>query len=288
MTRGGWDAEDDPYAMSEPVRPLPDRALIGMVHLAGLPGSPAWRWPLEEITAHACSDARTLAEAGFDAILIENFGDAPFRRGQVDPHTVASMTVVTRAVCRETSLPIGINVLRNDARSAIAIAVICKAAFVRVNVHTGAYATDQGVIEGKADETLRYRCRLSGCGSGSAGPGGPAIFADVHVKHASPLLRQPIAEAARETAYRGLADALIVSGPATGKPTDRADLHAVRAAVPDRPILVGSGATSDNLGDLLAVADGVIVGTAIKENGVTSAPVDPDRAAAFVRARSRS
>ncbi len=254
---------------------FPPRALIGMVHLPPLPGSPAGEWPLARIIERACADARLLADAGFHALMVENFGDAPFRATQVDPHTVACMSVVARAVRQAVKIPIGINVLRNDACAAIAIASICGAEFVRINVHCGVYAADQGIIEGRADETLRYRRML-----GSK----VAIFADVHVKHARPLSTPDIAEAAEETAYRGHADGLIVSGTGTGKPTDPADLQAVRSAVPDRPLLVGSGATLESLADLLRVADGVIVGTAIKVGGLTTAPVDAERAAAFVRA----
>ncbi|NLE59812.1 MAG: BtpA/SgcQ family protein [Planctomycetes bacterium] len=273
--------------MNGPIRLLPNRAIIGMVHLAPLPGSPAAQRPLSRIIQAACEDARLLADAGFDALIVENFGDAPFRAATVDPHTVAAMTMVVRAVMAAVSLPVGVNVLRNDALAAVAIATVCGAAFVRVNVHTGVYAADQGLIEGRADDTLRYRRRLAGgAGTDPIAPM-PAVFADVHVKHAMPLAAQPIAQAAAETAYRGRADGLIVSGVATGKPTDPTDLAAVRAAVPDRPIYVGSGATPETVAELLVAADGVIVGTAIKQGGVTTAPVDSARAAALVKAARR-
>jgi len=258
---------------------LPPKALIGMVHLAPLPGSPSADWPLDRIIELARADARTLVEAGFDAVMIENFGDAPFRAIQADPHTVASMTRVCRAIKEIIDKPIGINVLRNAAQAALAIATICDASFIRVNVHCGVYATDQGIIEGQADETLRYRRRLNSS---------VAIFADVHVKHARPLSSASIAEAAEEIAYRGKADALIVSGTATGKPTDLDDLRAVRAVVADRPIFVGSGATTDTLNELLAIADGVIVGTAVKQDGRILAAVDRVRAEQLVRAAKRS
>lgn len=267
--------------MDEPIRPLPDRALIGMVHLPPLPGSPGGMQPLARIIDRACADAAVLADAGFDAVMVENFGDAPFRRAVVDPHTVACMTVVVRHIRQAVSLPIGVNVLRNDALAAVAIATACGAAFVRVNVHTGVYATDQGVIEGRADVTIRERRRLTGAGR-IAPP--PAVLADVHVKHASPLLRQSIGEAAEEAAYRGRADGLIVSGATTGRPTDPDDLRAVRAAVPDRPVYVGSGATAGNAKQLLELAHGLIVGTSLKVDGVTTAPVDPVRARAFAEA----
>lgn len=254
---------------------LPPRALIGMVHLPPLPGSGAAAWPLQEISAAACADARTLADAGFDAIIIENFGDAPFHPTRVPPETIAAMTLVTRAVRQAVALPLGINVLRNDPEAALAIATVCGAAFIRVNVHCGVYATDQGLIEGSAHSTLRYR---QGIGSAAL------IFADVHVKHAVPLSCPDIAAAAEETAYRGRADGLIVSGPATGKPTDIADVQAVRAAVPDRPLLVGSGVIVQTVRDLLQVADGAIIGTALKMDERIASPVDPARAAAMVAA----
>lgn len=254
---------------------LPSPALIGMVHLPPLPGSPTGTSPLASIISAACTDACVLADAGFDALMLENFGDAPFRATQVDAHTVACMTLAAQAVrAAVPRLPLGINVLRNDSTAALAIAHTVGAAFIRVNVHCGVYATDQGIIEGRADETLRYRGRLGA---------ETLILADVHVKHARPLSSIDIVEAAEETAYRGRADALIVSGTATGKPTDLDDLRAVRRAVPDRPVFVGSGATADNIREILNIADGVIVGTAVKRDGRTTAPVDPERAAAFIR-----
>ncbi len=254
---------------------LPDQPLIGMVHLAPLPGSPSSQLTLREIIGLAIADARVLEECGFDAVLIENFGDAPFRSGRVDPHTVATMTIVARSVREKIALPIGINVLRNDPLAALAIASCCEAAFIRVNVHTGVYATDQGLIEGRADETLRYRESIHAK---------VAVFADVHVKHARPLSSSDIAEAAEETAYRGRADGLIVSGSTTGRPTDLDDLRKVRAAVPDRTILVGSGADENSIRGIMAIGAGAIVGTSIKIRGETTAPVDPPRARAFIAA----
>ncbi len=250
-------------------------SLIGMIHLPPLPGSPACEQSLAQICRQACRDARVLAEAGFDAVMIENFGDAPFRPDRVDPHTVACMTAAADAVRREIAIPVGINVLRNDPIAALAVAAACGAAFIRINVHVGVCAADQGLLQGRADETLRFRRRI-GCDA--------AVLADVHVKHARPLVPQSIAEAAEETAYRGRADGLIVSGPATGRPAAMEDLKAVRAAVPDRPLLVGSGASAGTVRELLTVADGVIVGTSIKRDECTTSPVDPDRAAAFVAA----
>ncbi len=259
------------FAMIELPRPI----LIGMVHLPALPGSPRNRLPLDAIIQRAVTDARVLADAGFGAVIVENFGDAPFAADRVDPVTISSMAVAAREVLQVVGVPVGLNVLRNDAAAALAIAASIGAAFIRVNIHVGVAATDQGIIEGRAADTLRLRQRL-GRDIG--------ILADVHVKHATPLSQPDIGLAAEETAYRGQADMLIVSGPTTGRGVDLNDLRRVRSVVPDRPLLVGSGATEQTVTELLRHADGVIVGSSLKPEHRCDEPVDADRAAAFVRA----
>ncbi len=249
--------------------------LIGMAHLPPLPGSVQSRRSIDSIVQGAVRDAAVLETAGFDGVIIENFGDVPFSIEPLDPARVATMAIVAARVRKATSLRIGVNVLRNDARAALGIAVAAEADFIRVNVHTGVSATDQGWVEGRAAETLAYRDQL-GADVG--------IFADVHVKHAKPVSQPDIKLAAEETAYRGLADVLIVSGSTTGRGADEEQIRQVKEAVPDRPVLVGSGAQVETVTELLQLCDGVIVGTDIKEAGRPDRPVDPDRAAAFVKA----
>ncbi len=249
--------------------------MIGVIHLPPLPGSPAHFLPMDAIVDHALRDAQTLATAGFNALIIENFGDAPFHATTLPPASLAALAVVADRVRQTVRLPLGINALRNDARGALGIAAAAGACFVRVNVHTGVAATDQGLIEGRACETLEYRKLLGHR---------VAILADVHVKHATPLNEPDIVRAARDTAYRGLADGLIVTGRATGEPVDLDELRRVREAVPDRRLFVGSGATVDNVRDLFEIATGVIVGTAIKVGGDTASPVDEASARAFINA----
>lgn len=258
---------------------LPSPALIGVIHLPPLPGSPRHTLPVDEIIDRAVADGRVLKEAGFDAAIVENYGDAPFSPDAVPPASLAAMAVAADRVRRETELRIGINALRNDALAALGIASATGAAFIRVNVHTGVYATDQGIIQGRADETLRYR-KLLGARV--------AIFADVAVKHARSLGEPDIARAARDAAYRGLADALIVTGPATGEPADLDELRRVAAAVPDRRVFVGSGATVETVAELLTIASGVIVGTGIKQGRRTENLMAPALARAFARAAGRS
>jgi membrane complex biogenesis BtpA family protein len=243
--------------------------LIGMVHVAPLPGSPRWDGSMQRVIAAAVADARALIEGGMDALLIENHGDAPFTPGRVQAATVAALAVVAREV--RAAVPdatLGINVLKNDARAALAVACAVGAHFIRVNVHAGAVVADQGLVQTDAYHTLRDR-RLLGADV--------RIFADVGGKHASPLTPVDLEQHARDLRHRGLADGLVVSGPATGAATSLADVKRVRSAVPDVPILVGSGATPDTAAELLSIADGLIVGTAIKRNGDVASPVDPER-----------
>ena len=255
------------------------KPIIGVVHLPPLIGSPQLTQPFREIRARALSDAGMLIDNGIDGVIIENYGDAPFYPESVEPHTVAALALVADEIQeRYPQIPIGLNVLRNDAKSAMAIATVTGANFIRVNVHTSAMLTDQGLIQGKAHETLRYRATLKS---------EVKIFADIAVKHAVPLASIDILTTAEDTYHRGLADALIVTGAATGKTTDLSQLQAVKSVVPQASVFVGSGVTSENLTEVLQCAEGVIVGTSIKRDGVTTNEVDPNRVRVLIKARKR-
>ena len=252
------------------------KTFIGVIHLPPLLGSPRWGGDLSTVLEQAEREAVTLTEGGANGIIVENFGDAPFRIGRVEPETVAAMTRAVELVCNSTSLPVGVNMLRSDAISALAVAVAGGAQFIRVNVHYGTMAADEGLVTGEAFETLRRR-RLMNAEH-------VAILADVLVKHAVPLGEPDLGLMARETAYRGLADALIVTGPVTGQPAVSDDVATVREAVPDRPLLVGSGVDAGNAAQFLAYADGAIVGTNLKRDGVITNPIDLERVRATARA----
>jgi hypothetical protein len=251
------------------------KALIGMVHLLALPGSPRWRGSMAEVIERALADAQALAAGGMDALLVENHGDVPFERERVDAGTVAAMGRVIAELSREVRVPIGVNVLKNDARSALAIAAGTGARFIRVNIYTGAVVADQGLIQSEAAATLRYR-RLLGSDI--------RIFADVQAKHGVPLAPVELEQEARDSVARGLADALVVSGRATGEATPIADVKRVRSAVKDVPLLVGSGVTPQSVSELLSVADGAIVGTSLKRDGRLGNPVDVERVKRLVDA----
>jgi membrane complex biogenesis BtpA family protein len=252
------------------------RALFGMVHLLPLPGAPLFGGSIDAVIEAALHDARAIAEGGCDGIVIENFGDRPFFRGRVPAETVASMTRAIAEIVRAVKLPVGVNVLRNDPQSAIAIAAAVNAAFIRVNIHTGAMLTDQGIIEGEAAETLRLRARLA-----------PdlLIFADHLVKHATPLAPCDPLQSAKDLRLRGLADAVIVTGAETGAAPDAAQLAMLAEAV-DAPLLIGSGLTEENA-SLFAEADGAIAGTSIKRDAGIAQPVDVGRVERLVRAFKR-
>ncbi len=235
------------------------RAVFGMVHLGALPGAPLFA-SLDAVLERALRDARAIRDGGCDGFVVENFGDRPFARGRVEVETVAAMTRVIAEIASEVRLPFGVNVLRNDALSALAIAAATGAAFIRVNVHTGAMLTDQGIIEGDAYTTLRKRASLAPDVS---------IFADHLVKHATPLAKVDPVQSARDLRLRGLADAIIVTGAETGAAADPARLRTLRDAV-DAPLLLGSGLTTENA-HLFADADGAIVGTSIQRDGSVDA-----------------
>jgi len=222
----------------------------------------------------AAADARVLAQAGYDAIVVENFGDAPFYSSRVPPVTVSAMTACALAV-RDAApdVPLGINVLRNDALAALSIAACTDARFVRVNVLIGARVTDQGIIEGQAAELLRARRAL--------GADAVAVWADVDVKHSAPLGdARPIAQEVDDLTERACADVVLVTGDGTSKGVDMAKLEQVHRAS-RKPVLVASGATVASWPALAAFADGVVVGSALRTDGIAGGPIDESRARAF-------
>ncbi|HEX2153433.1 MAG TPA: BtpA/SgcQ family protein [Acidimicrobiia bacterium] len=256
-------------------RPIPP--LVGMVHLAPLPGSPRYGGSMAAVVDDSVQRASILSQAGFQALMVENFGDVPFFAEEVPPVTVAAMTACIAAIRSEVDCVLGVNVLRNAALAAVGIAGAIKAELIRVNVLSGRMTTDQGPITGRAAEVLRAASAL----------GSPmAVWADVFVKHATPPPGLTIEQAAVDTWERGGADALIISGSGTGHAPDLDRFDAVRRAVPAAPLVVGSGATPENLKELAGLVDHVIVGTALEEEGRPGAPIDRVRLDRFMTAAS--
>jgi uncharacterized protein len=248
--------------------PAAPRPVIGMLHLPPLPGSPRYRGDAAAIFRRVLEDAQALAEGGAHGLMLENFGDAPFYPDRVPAITAAHMTRLAVEVRSRFDLPLGVNVLRNDGRTALAIAHAAGAQFLRVNVLCGARVTDQGLIQGVAHDLLRERAALGA---------GVQIFADVNVKHSAPLAPRPLADEVADLIHRGGADAVIVSGAGTGRPADVDELKQVKLAAGEHPVLVGSGVTVGTIDEYAPYADGFIVGTGVKRDGRTEHPVDAAR-----------
>ena len=240
------------------------KPIIGMLHLRPLPGS-ARAETLSAVRARMLSDLEALVEGGVDGLIIENYGDAPYFPGRVPAQTISHLTRLAMEVRGVNLLPLGINVLRSDGISALAVAAATGAEFVRVNVYTGVRVSGEGLIQGNAHEIQRYRRELGV---------DVKVFADVDVKHSTGVGDVDLRDEVTETILRGRADAVIVSGKATGSETGLGDLRRAKDAAGVVPVLAGSGVTAETVAETLRWADGAIVGTGFKVDGVTDNPVD--------------
>jgi len=254
------------------------KIVIGMLHLPALAGAPRARLNLKQIHESLLRDAETLEAGGVHGLMMENFGDVPFYPGRVPAYVVAQMTALACAVRERTQLPLGINVLRNDGCAALAVAYAAGADFIRVNVLCGARVADQGVIQGIAHDLLRERALL--------GATAIKIFADVDVKHSAALAERPLEDEVADVIERGRAEAVVVSGAGTGKATDPAKAERVKRAAAETPVFIGSGITAESIGRFADCADGFIVGTALKQDGVATNPVELKRVRELLAALS--
>ena len=261
------------------------QVVIGVIHLPALPGSPEYDGQeMEDILAIAVAEAGSYraggGAGGVDGLIVENHGDIPFAKpDRLGPETAAAMAVITRAVRLAAGCPTGVNVLANGAIQALAVAKASGAAFVRVNQWANAYVANEGLIEGPAGQATRYRAWLHARGV--------KIFADIHVKHGAHAIvaDRSIGEMARDAEFFD-ADVAIATGQRTGDAASLEELRAICAGT-SLPVLVGSGADPDNVGDILANGDGVIVASFLKRDGVWWNPVDPERVAVFMQAVAR-
>ena len=250
-----------------------EKPIIGVVHLHALPGAPKNEKTLEEIVDIAVEDAVTYEKGGVDGVIIENAGDVPYFPRRVSVETVAFMTYIASRVKDNIKIPVGINVLRNDAIAAIAIAHAVGGKFIRVNVLTEAVVADQGIIEGEAHKVLRFRKRI--------GAESIKIMADLRVKHAKPLVDRNIKVSAKDLALRGCADAIILTGETTGVPPAIDAIKNVKNSV-EVPVFAGSGINYKNIEEYLKICDGVIVGSSLKEGGRMNGRVELDRVVKLV------
>lgn len=251
-----------------------DKPIIAMMHLQALPGRPLHDRAagMRPIVASVRQDLRVLQEAGVDGLLFCNEADIPYQIG-VGQGAAAAMAAVIGEVRAEIRLPFGVNLVW-DPIASLAVARATGACFVR-EVVTGAYESDLGIMKPDFSAITAYR---TGIGAQSV-----ALLANITPEFASPLAERGIAERARSAVYLGV-DALLISGAITGTATDVGELRAAKAAAGDTPVLANTGVTAETVTDILAVADGAIVGTHLKRDGITWNPVDPERAKAFMRA----
>lgn len=251
-------------------------ALIGALHVVALPGTPRGTWPVARIVEAAVADARAYVDGGVDALIVENMHDRPYPRGAAGPEVVAAMTMVAAAVRGAVAVPVGIQILAAADREAVAVAHATGASFVRVECFAFAHVGDEGIHQSNAAELLRYRKAI--------GAEDVRVLADVKKKHSAHAITADlgIAEVAHAAEFF-LADGVIVTGVASGRPAEPGEVADVKAAV-HVPVLVGSGITAENVARY-GPADGFIVGTSLKEDGDWTRPVDPRRVRALVAAR---
>jgi membrane complex biogenesis BtpA family protein len=252
------------------------KVVIGVIHSRALPGSPNYEGePVEAIYEYAIAEAERYTEGGVDGLIVENHGDIPFLKPEdIPPETVAMMAVMSDRVRQATHLPIGVNLLANAAIPAIAASKAAAARFIRVNQWANAYVANEGFVEGPAAQATRYRAWLRAKGL--------KVFADVHVKHGAHAIvaDRSIAELTRDVEFFD-ADVVIATGQRTGDAATLDELQEIKDATV-LPVVVGSGVTTDNVTDLLTVADGVIVASSLKRDGVWWNEVDPRRLSAFM------
>ena len=257
-------------------------AVIGVIHCLPFPGAPDYEGrPVAEIVQEAVDEGRRYVAGGVDGLIVENHGDIPFAKpDQLGPETAACMAVTAAAVASACPVPIGINVLANAAHMALAVAKASGARFIRVNQWANAYVANEGFVEGPAGSAARYRAALQARDI--------RIFADVHVKHGAHAITadRTLAELARDVEFFG-ADGAIATGQRTGDSAALDELQAIAAGTA-LPVLVGSGVTPDNVGDMFSVARAVIVASWLKRDGVWWNPVDPERLGIFMAAANRA
>jgi len=254
-----------------------NKPIIGMVHLRPLPGSPRYDGDLSAIFEQAEWEAKALSEAGANGLIVENLGDEPYQIGEPDPVQFAVMAAITRQVKMDVTIPVGVNVQFNAWQAEMAIAHACQADFVRVEVFVDTVVSAQGLVHPCSAQITRYRKDLDA---------NVALFADIQTKYTTNIVSQPLAQSAIDARNAG-ADALIVTGAATGAATPLDSVTEVKSVV-NLPVLVGSGTNINNVDQVLAIADGAIVGSALKEGRNAENQISVSETQAFMAAAKKA
>jgi membrane complex biogenesis BtpA family protein len=245
------------------------KPVIGVIHLNALPGTPACRESVGELTELAISEARIYREGGVDAVMIENTHDTPYQRAKVGAEIVAAMAIIGRAVKVESNLPTGVQVLAAANTEAMAVAHAAGLDFIRAEGYAFAHVADEGLIEASAAELLRYRRMI--------GAERVRVWADIKKKHSSHAITADLSlgeVAAAVEFMRG--DAVIVTGSVTGEPPRLDDVREAKACS-TLPVLLGSGVNTENIADYYTLADGFIIGSAFKTDGHWTNAVERSR-----------
>jgi len=258
-----------------------DRFAIGVIHLPPLPYTYTRGTPIEKLVEYSIRDSKMLEEAGFDGILIENFGDKPYPKRVVDPLALTAMAIAVHETVKSVSIPVGVNLLRNSGLEAYSIAIAAKARFIRVNAYVETLLTDSGIIEPEANSLRAVKLNYPGI----------KIFADILCKHGASLtytnllvihgVEEALKTIVLDAVERSGANYIVVTGSRTGEPPAPELLKKISEISPT-PIVIGSGITPDNICRLIGYAQGVIVGSYIKIDGRVGNSVDIERAKRFI------
>lgn len=251
-----------------------NKSIIGMIHVQALPGTPNHKMSLEDISALAVEEAKQYEIAQVDAIIIENMHDVPYMKGQVGPEITAGMTVVAKAIRKAVCLPLGVQILAGANKEAMAVAKAANLDFIRAEGFVFGHVADEGYIDSCAGELMRYRKMIDA--------DKVKVFTDIKKKHSSHAITSDVDIV--ETAHAAeffLSDGVIVTGSSTGKSVDIRELDALKDSV-DKPILIGSGITVDNILEYWKYADAFIVGSHFKKNGFWMNPISNERLLVFM------
>ena len=250
------------------------KAVIGMIHVAALPGTPRYAGAFREIISKAKHEATIYREAGVDMLAVENMHDAPYLRAEVGPEITAAMAVLGHEVKNAAGLRCGLQILAGANQAALGAALAADLDFVRVEGFVFAHVADEGLFQSDAGRLMRYRKKI--------GAEHIPVLTDIKKKHGSHALTADISieETARAAEFF-TSDGVIVTGGATGQPANPAEVARVSEAV-RIPVLVGSGVTHENVTEFLPHADALIVGSHFKKNGYWMNAVDPTRVRVFM------
>ena len=260
-------------------KPARARAVIGVIHVGALPGTPRGSMSVAELVALAKEEAKIYRETGVDGVIIENMHDVPYLRGAVGPEIVAAMTAIGVEVKAECAMPVGVQLLAGANIEAMAVAHAAGLDFIRAEGYAYAHVADEGLIQASAAELLRFRKMIAA--------ERVQVWADVKKKHAAHAITADVSlgETAETLEFVG-ADCVIVTGSATGKAPKRADVQEAKSHC-RLPVFLGSGITEQNLNEFYDEADGFIIGSAFKIDGLWSNTIDPARVSRVINMRNR-